>query len=1023
MEGKNVDEMKGVEDICQFLSIFHKIDPNLYKGGSSPSSHDPRDHHISNLNIILQVLTKKGDFLKVFDYFTKILPISDVYNEVLANPGFETYLFIMAKENPVFLVEMINEMVNYYDPKPHVRFLRQSLFFFCIENKDDENALKIIKSLRPVIIDTDYSDFCSFISSIVTVVSYDPFKSRSVFEYIMGVSTMFTGWKRDSLISFALSLAPLLKTKSLHQSFFDYVLWASEQAGNFRKYDLPKSLLNDQLPLNSAPGLIRPFYLDSLFNVNIRKLSSFKNPVEAYNSLIEITQSDPNQAIKVLSQFSNEVSLPFYYSMKDSHPDMLQIELCKSFESTDQTKALLIVEKAMKANLSFVKPYYHYISEIGFIKASQIVIQMIRNDIIDFQKLWPFLNQCDFDSIKFLLREGIVQFQKRPKSIENTRFILNVLRHYFPDLKNWINWFSVAESFHNDVNMSSTILMNYESDNDQDSGMKYLLSWRHSFLMRIKNSPSNYQRSMALPFLLLLSGEDDISKNSIKWVSRFFPLNLSDSETIIEACAITEICRTFILKKNTQSKEWFKDVFDFNESKITSYFSVYVHLAYVLENRIFASIPIIFSGLKQNVSIQKAAKVSLNIIFYNNISEVIPYIEHIRMPIVSKIMSMIYSNIVSSESPYLSPRDMIVEKILSNTHNTLSSQFIDIINKTEFSSSEMLYQHFLFLSLSCYLLIPSHKVPVSSIERISQLMRNPSSRFKQYSFCILALSQIQTSFEYDFIRLIKGNPSLCQPVISFATKRNDQDLIYKAIEYSSSILDILPLKPLIPYLEKDYLKKYINRVGPNSSIFDLALVSDIFNISELLFVLIDHIRKKDIISLYQSSSLSILISSMRRIPSEEIDTKFYATYDDFAFLVSLETGVSISNICWNLLNGDVTVRAAFMFTSKSQQVAQSFITSMIAIMQTLSESKIIKTLRLLSPFLLSRSKSAPFSSIRSFYSANPSEYSDEISESLLPSLLISANYLNLEQLTALSEVFCQLKNVELYQTLKQKLKI
>lgn len=961
---------------------------------------------------------------------------------------------------------LINAIVIFDEIPYYLRSLRQSIFQFAFIRKELRLCLDILKSVNLARSSSDFFEFSSYATSLIQLVVDDESVARSLFEYMLNCSTFYYNepgiayetWFITCLTSFV----PLLYGKTVHPAVLDYVkyfLSLTDSNGNNDQYivnnsgdsnylkkgknlnvkhlkqiiskfeDSSRPIYNSELPLNAAPSLLRPYYLFKLWNVNIYTIdkNADKNiqPEQIYNALLNLYKKCPGpessntvnrpylaqKIYELLSQFSLDTSLPFYFLLaqrgyeKEFHDAVNDV-----FEHKKGSieKVLLIFERAARTYPRLLKPHFNSLSKLKIEQCAAICPLLVKSDFLSFTSLWKFIKNLPFNLIKSIIREGIVQIQRRSRSFENAKFIVNVLRQFFgkpSSKKPAINWSAVAEEFPDDISISSTILLNEsivneEKDNKNDNN-SYLLSWKEQFIRYISKSPATIHRVAALPYLLLCSLDNSIQIEKVKWAVSKLPAYQNNAESILEGYAIFEISK-HIISQSVSSEQSIKDLhslFGYEKGKVVSYTSSFAIAAMVLKFGDIESLNALTKSIdSDHLFISKSAKLAINFLQLNNFIFDEKYddvLKKVNDPLVNEIfglLSPIGSNLNSKPNNLdanLDKDEKLFIKMLKQAHSMNVDSIIKILQKNQFDSFHELRNHLIFLSVSCFLLLPARSISQSSTDKCVSLLNSPSSTSKQKNFALLALSQTPSFPDNLPLEQLSDDSFLHRSLLMVASKTKNADLISSVLSKSNdfTILDVI--KPLLPFLDQKIISRFVEKTALDTDVQILFDSLDLFTNPNIIFIVFTDIRCRPIIDTIRTNRFQKLRTSISKLgPQEQMEKITFTPFDDFALLSMHVLEYPISRICKGLISEKsmVTLPSVFLVLMNKRQEMFQFADSMFAYIQDLEANEIVKALKFIVVFFLIGSSKEPFETIRLHLESNPSDLTEDLVHSLLPSL-------------------------------------
>ena len=972
---------------------------------------DQKNELISNY---IKAAPNSSAIFQLYEFSRNKFLIDELYS-LFSNSYFFPDLIIKeysrSSEN---LPSFLNAYSKIHFFESYLRYARQTVFRFCFLRQELDNCLSIIFSLNPSRSDQDFLEFSTYCTTITPLLCEDQESAKKLFDYIMNLAVIFDNAMRDWFINFASSFAPLLKMHSVHQSVLDFVTFLKKPQSTIKRFESATSgLFSNDTSLSDAPSMLRPYSLYKEWFVDITELDQSKSKEDCYNALLYLCKNDDSTAVKVLDQLPTKVSLPFYVQICDKQPEAFHSAIERAFNNKDIDMFLAILEKTARINPALVKPHFKSISKVGFERAQLLVSLLIKADLINFEKLWDHIKSTPILNIKDLFREGILQIQRRPQTNTNKSFILTALKTYFVDINGQINWHKVAEMYPSDFDIASTMLLsNTKDEESSNSSTQVLLKWQQQFLnFVITKCPSSIQMASVIPYLLVVSGKQKIEVNDVHWVLRFLPASLCDSEAVIEACAIIEIVRSILI--NIHSKEealkTIQKMFDINYNSITNYASIYAHAALCLELHIEQSLKTIIDNLKAtSLIISRACRIAVKILQSYGYTQVNEIAETIDMPIVGKILS--YMNPTSIKPTNYQPSshsDIKILEILQNTNSLVAQDIEEEVNKSEFESLESIKIHFLKLALSCYLLLPARSATKTTFDQMIGLLKSPNSSIVQKEFSILALSQLQTQPEENYLQIYKDtNDSLGNPLMQLAVRNNDSVMITKLLELSNDFTTILPLKPLIVFTDAQLIQSFLQRTIEHADVDTLISNISIFSVPLHIITILDELRKRDLYEPYRLNITDRLKNALLRLSPEELDG-VYNRFDDLALVCASELSAQPSTVIWKVIETQTSISLPILiqFVLKKRNSLSSYIEAIFPILQnTTSQQSADKCVELMTLLLLFKENNQPYITIQNRLECNPNEMSEEELLLLLPSLVCNNKNIGSEQVAVFQSV-------------------
>ncbi|OHT10165.1 hypothetical protein TRFO_20630 [Tritrichomonas foetus] len=974
-------------------------------------TQDMKNQALSNL---VEIVPNLKSAAEIFTFFFDILEkdrLLRTFSNLEYFPNIILPYFIQNSD----LIEDFLSAIKYFETIPnYIRPVRQSAFQSAFLRKEANICLDIIKSISLRKSSTDFLEFTSYCSSFISLLVDNEPVARKFFKYLMNVSALFTGSQVTWFIRCAASFAPLLYGKTVHPAVIDYVN-QNEKPGlkklinNFK--DVSNPIYDETLPLIDAPSLLRPFHLKQCWELKIEKIYESDNGVDIYNTILNLCHSDSKSALNILKQLPKRTSLPFYFILaqkgyekefNEAISETFKENQANDSNSSELTDLIIpIFEKAARSSPVLLKPHFNSLSSLDIRSCESVVSLLIKSDFVSFAKVWRFVKTIEFSSVKNIIREGIAQIQRRSRSFENARFILDVLKNYFREPNGNINWSSVSNAFPDDQNISSTILLNDHEESSTNKGSGPLLQWREQFMNFIIQTPATLHRIVAVPYLLLSAGDNNFLKDRVKWAVSMLPVYQCKAESVFEGYAIFELSKHILSQftSSDEASEILKNLFGFEKNGINCYASSFAHAAVALTLGSENSINALMSSYDSNhLMIARSSKLAINFLrlsgFIFNKNH-IPIVEKLTNPLADVIVGLLsLSAKVSSiklEELHLDQFDQDFINLLRSAHNMSVESITTLLSTNKFMNYQSLRNHFILLSVACFLMLPARSVPQSSVEKCFTLLNSPASKYAQKNFALLSLSQVPNVPNVVDWNLFLNESSLHKSLCQLAVRKNDIDLISKILEKSNDFTLVYVLKPLLGFMNHDMVVNFITKTADKSDAFTLINSIDLFTDQEILLLVFSFIRKHSLIEIISGRQYQKLRTALAKFKSEALEESVLSPFDDFAFLCSLEAGLPKSQVCKKLIyNSDeklcVSIPCLFLTLLKYRDKMVEFSESSFAIVKRLEIQDIINATKLISVFYLVGSKKEPFLTITNHFEANPSEISEDFIQCLMPSL-------------------------------------
>ena len=758
-------------------------------------SHSVQDQRLALLKAFAGACSNETQTECVYDFMSDKINKQDFYFTFLDCKYFPQVILGKIRKSSNGMSYLIEAIKEYGKVNTIIRSLRQSIFSFALLRKEDELCFEIIKSLNPINSKEDYVEFSNYCWAFIRLIVNNQVIGNELFNYIMNLTPLLKECKLNQLLNIIISFASLLKGKSVHQSALNFVKFVGKPKNLISKFELTtKFIVNNDLPLEKSPIMLKPYYMYDKWNISLERIAKMDDPSNIYNGILSLCDNNQKEALILLKQLPLRNSLSFYYIMatKGNENDFHDA-LEKAFSENLFDVIIPILEKIAKVMPVLLKPHLKSISKMDFCSCSELIPLLIKAEIIDFGHLWKYVKKYDLGTVKNIIREGISQIQRKSSSFENSRFIISVLRHYFCNVYGSINWCSVAEEYEDDLSIASTILINENNeDNSLNSSAKYLIQWRERFMEFMSRAPSNLHEILVIPFILLSTATNEIPIDKLKWVSSKLPTYQGLSESILEGFSLYELSKHIILQSKSQNelKELFETSFEFNEEKITTYSSIFIHAAMASVFGNHKIIQILVEALKSNHSyIVDGVKIALNIlringfIFDESISDLI---NEIYMPLSDKIVGLLSKTsktMHKNQNIEMSKEDQKIIDIIQSTNSMVSKSINIAIQNNTFNDIKSVKNHFLQVSIACFLLLPSRYIPQTSIDKCINLLNDPLSTYKHKKFAIYALSQVPSIPEINIDSILEQN--LLKSLFHLAIKHNNNQLLYTILNLSN----------------------------------------------------------------------------------------------------------------------------------------------------------------------------------------------------------------------------------------------
>lgn len=943
----------------------------------------------------------------------------------------------------------------------YIRSLRQSVFQLAFDRKEFDLCLDIIKSINLARSSDDFTEFSACSTTLTkTAVDNEPI-ARSLFEYMINCSTFYYNGqeieKEKWFISCLTSFSPLLYGKTVHSAVLEYFRYFPILINNLdhnflsanninikqlkqiisKFEDASRPIYNDSLPLNSSPSLVRPYYLFKQWEINVFAIDpkSGKNfqPELIYNTFLNLCKRCPDirsSSVKsrsyiaqllfqLLDQLPLETSLPFYFLLaqrgyENEFNDVVtsafnDLKNSKNHDKIIQ-KILQILEIFARTDPSLLKSHFDSLSKLKIDQCTKICSYLIKSEFLSFTSLWKFVKNLPFDLAKPIVREGIIQIQRRSKSFENAKFIVHVLYHFFGDSSSKdpaINWSAVAEAFPDDINISSTIFLNEsiisKNKNVQNDIDSNLLSWKEQFMNYISKSPSIIHRIVAAPYLLLCSLDTEVQPEKVKWAVSKLPAYQNIPESVIEGYSIFEISRHIISESDSLelAVKSLHELFGYEKEKITSYASSFAHAAIALNIGSIESL----NALKQSIEsdhllISRSSKLAINFlklnkfIFGNKYNDVV---QKSKDPLVDTILELLSPTGISNSKLINATKDEANLKndekdfiqMMIKAHSIDYESFAKLMQITQFNDLNELRKHLAFLSISCYLLLSSRSISPLSTEKCLSLLNSPSSSYQQKSFALLALSQSSSFPDSISLEELAKDSNLHRSILIVAVRNKNSELVSSILSKSNDFTILEAIKPLLPFLDHKIIFDFVHKTAPQTDVQILFNYLDFFTDPQIFSIIFSNIRNRPIIDTIRKHRYEKLQYALTKISNkEELEKIVFAPFDDFALLSMIVLDIPASKICQSLINDSskVTLQAVFTILLNKRDQMFQFAEAMFTIISSSDADTVEKVLKFIAIFFLIGSTKDPFDTIRFHLEQDLSNLTEDLLNSLIPSL-------------------------------------
>ena len=897
-----------------------------------------------------------------------------------------------------FLIKQISEAIEVEIPH---RLLRKAMFRLCAARQEVELCYKILKSVS--LSDKSYEsflEFCGHATAMLPLIVSNGGIAGKLFNRIMDMACVLNGWKRVWMIKFAKDMAPLVRGKTVHGAVLDFVQYMEKPASLVRDFELASgSLYNKEMGFLNASPVTRPYHLYKKWHVDPTKIAEMQSPVDVYNTILRFCKEDWERAANVLSVLPIDSAIVFYYVMIHSgHEGEFHKAIEKAFSNKQEQLrvfALTMLEHCGRTLPGLVTPHLKSIEKMGLKKAAGVVAELVKADVVDFRKLWKHVQRKKFESVKCVIREGITQVQRRSKSIENTNFVLAVLNHYFRDTRGSINWSRVAHEFHDDVSIVQTILLP-ETTTDSSTGRQQMMRWRAWFMGYVNRSPAELHRALAVPYLLLVSGEQNLPVEKVKWAASYLPAGRTTCECIIEAFAVFELTRHVLAQaEGSESMEMLKVLFGFDLSSASTYTSMFVHAGVAASARSATSLNLLLDAASTNNGLYaQAANVALNILRLHsdmcNFEELKGFQKN---ELVDVVLSFLTLTVRDVPAVSISEGEQEILDILQSTRLFTDQDLDSELKHHVFKSYRQVHNHMLKLAVSCFLLLPSRSVPQSSLDKCMSLLVNPRSDLEEKIFALRALAQVPVVPEFDFMSLASV-PELHNALLAYASGQNRMDLIAAVLEKSNDYLVLKAIKRLLAFIDGEIINRFIKKTAPATSTEVLFSTIDIFGNKQQLLLVFSEIRQRPLLPIFVAKQHQQLMTALAKFSTADFSESIAKQFDDFALLCTLcrkWEGRKRSAICSSLTEASTTVTlpCLFQYALSDADGIKDTISSFLALAEAQHQTD-RRVLAYIATFMLASASSEPFLTISHHFQTNPEDITPELVESLIPALFVAS---------------------------------
>lgn len=813
-------------------------------------------------------------------------------------------------------------------PTPEQQQIRQMLFECCRSRNEISNCYKIIKSVNLNQSPSSFLEFSTYATSFISIINNNQEYIKDFFNLITNYAALFRWSQSNWLIEFAYSFASLIKPKSIHPAALELIRIRSKSSlyNNFKNSNIFYDVLPGQeiSMLSQAPPFLRCYYLSSKFKLDLRNLSTMSDPADVYNCILnEIKSQNPN-AKKLLDNLPPSISLPFYYLNLSNDPKSFHSCIEKCLTRGNFNQAFSILTRCARSRPALISPHFDKLSTHKIEEFPELISLLIKAEILDFTRLYPFISQISidrFNKIKPIIREGISQLLRMPKSHRITSFILEVLGHFFSDISGGINWSSVAENFSDDPIIASCMLQSNDEES-QTLQSTILLNWQNNFKEFIKVAPSYVHTSISLPLLIIMHATDDFDSELVKWALQRLPVINDESTKALLVYILFEISKLSITHNKKVSL--FKgDLSPFayassailgsneqlnylyNEAKRNNYYSILLLQLLQLQNvslsndiKEFLQKPKIVSKTKEIISIFKLLSTN-----------------------TSKFST---DSANSFNSPVFQLRNdktnnkRIIE-IIEHANKITLNELESIANKSKFSSFEDMENHFLLMSIICLFHSSSHTVTKGTIDKILSLIFSKASNSKQISFGLRVLS-LSSANDVEISQIIgPKNQAVFPALLALCVHRNDVSLVHLILKFADDYGLVKIIKPVIEFINENKLIEFVKRTAPSATL-DVILDSlEVFVSPAVILEVFSEIRLKkyDFKSFLNHSSQ--IQSALLKLPSKEFKSNVYKEFDDFSLFCAFEINCPTNSLCWNLAEGNYSLNHLFLNVTMNQK--------------------------------------------------------------------------------------------------------
>ena len=897
-----------------------------------------------------------------------------------------------------FLVKQLRDTVKLEMPQ---RLLRKAMFRLCAVRNQVALCYKILKSIslseKP---DVSFLEFCGHATAIVPLIVNNEVIVRKLFNRIMDLACVLSGSKQVWMVKFAMSIAPLIRGKTIHEAVLDFVQFMERPAELVRQFGMATgSLYNKEMGFLNAPPFLRPYHLYKKWYLDPTKIAEMKSPVDVYNTILRFCKEDWERATEVLKVLPVDRAIVFYYLMVHSgHEEEFHQAIEKAFSDKQaqmQDFAIKMLEHCGRTLPGLVTRHLQSIEKAGLKRTAGIVADLIKADVVDFRKLWKHVQKQKFEFVKCVIRAGITQVQRRSKSIENTNFIFAVLNHYFQDARGSINWSRVAHEFHDDVSIVQTILL-HETATDNNSAVRQrMMRWRMWFMGYVDRSRAEVYRALALPYLLLVSGEQNLPVEKVKWAVSYLPTGRTLCECIIEAFAVFELTRHVLAQaEGSASMEMLKALFGFDLSSASTYSSIFVHAGVASSARSTTSLNLLLDiARSKNGLYTQAANVALNILRLHsdmcNFDELKGFQKN---ELVDVVLSFLTPTVRNVPTVSVSESEQKILDILQSTRLFIDQDLDSELKHHVFNKYEQLHNHMLKLAVACFQLLPSRSVPQSSLDKCMSLLDSRSS-LEEKTFAIRALAQVPVVPEFDFMSLVSV-PELHNALLSYANGQNRMDLVEAVLEKSNDYLALKAIKPLLAFINGEIIDKFIRKTAPATDTEVLFSTLDIFANKQQLLLVFSQIRQRNLLPIFVAKQHQQLMTALAKFTTTDFSQSIAKPFDDFALLCVLcrkWEGRKRSSLCSNLTepSATVTLPCLFQYALANADGLKDTLSSFLALAEAQQQTD-RRILCYIATFQLVVANSEPFLTISHHFQTNPEDITSDLMEALAPALFAAS---------------------------------